>query len=817
MSTPIQLPSLPIVSVLNEIVEATTAGSSALLIAPPGTGKTTLAPLAMAGFAPAQSWTRRILVVEPRRLAARAAAHRMADLLGEKVGQRVGYRIRGESRVSPETVIEVVTGGVLLARLLRDSELSGVDVVMLDECHERHVDTDLALGFLVEAREVLRPDLVIVAASATAQVEVWQRRLAQAAVIDCPGQSYPVQVRWEPPRERVSLPEGLRVDRRLLAHVASLVRRALDSDEGDVLCFLPGAGEISQVSQLLSDVEVEVVGLHGGSSSAQQASALRAGRRRVVLSTDVAESSLTVPGVRIVVDAGLARKPVMDHARGMPGLTTVVASQAAAAQRAGRAGRTAPGVVWRAWSASEHERRPAQPQADIATSELSSMVLQAACWGTGVRDLELPQQPPEGGLLSAERLLSELGALDKAGGVTQLGRSLARLGMPPRLARALWEGAPLVGSRSACEVAAVLGADRSFREDDVLRLWRRLRGSGEEWWSREVARLQRLLPRHEVEVSDEEAAATVVGLAFPDRVACQRGSQWLTVGGSGMVVSPESSLGGSQWLAVASATRLAGHSQARVRLAVPMSEAMARELVSVSVDNEVQWDRSLGDVVARRVERAGAIELSSQPLPKASGAAEAIAEGLRTEGLSLLRWTDSAQRLWERLAFCRHAMGAPWPEVSEAALLADVSWLEPDFSRCRRRREVERIEVASALRGLIPWSERLDETAPEFMEVASGRSVRVDYSSERPVLAVKLQEMFGRVETPTVAGVPVSVHLLSPGGATLAVTSDLKSFWEGPYAQVRSQMRGRYPKHPWPVDPWSAEATRLTNRQRRSR
>lgn len=819
MSSPIQLPSLPIIPVLPQIVSATTAGSSALLIAPPGTGKTTVAPLAMAGIAPEHDKQRRVLVVEPRRLAARAAAFRMAQLLGEEVGHRVGYRIRGETRSSPHTLVEVVTGGILLSRLLGDSELSDVDVVMLDECHERHVDTDLALGFLLETREVLRPDLAIVAASATANTEIWQQRMPDASVIDCPGQSYPVQMRWEPVRGRTSPPVGLWVDRRLLTHVASLVRRALETDEGDVLCFLPGAAEIRQVEQLLTDIDAEVVTLHGSSSPTQQAAALRSGQRRVVLSTDIAESSLTVPGVRIVVDAGLARKPVMDHARGLPGLNTVIASRAAAAQRAGRAGRTAPGVVWRAWSEVEHERRPRQPPADIATSELSAPVLQAACWGTPLTELELPEQPPSGGLRAAHRLLRELGALEETGAVTELGRSMERLGVHPRLARALLVGAPIVGSAAACEVVAVVSEERSHRDDDLVRVWRRLRQSGDKWWKREVARLHRLVPPHDSPVSDDIAAATIVGLAFPDRVACRRGGQWLTVSGSGMEVESESSLRGSEWLAIASASRAPGRAQSRIRLAVAMSEEVARELVPVRWESVVRWDRSSSDVEARHIERAGEIELSSRPWPDASPAAiqDAIAEGFRVEGLSLLTWTDAALRLRDRLAFCRQTVGAPWPEVNDESLLAEMTWLEPELSRSRRRRDLEKITVESALRTLIPWSEHLDDVAPENIDVASGRSVRVDYSGEVPVVAVKLQEMFGWQDSPLIAGVPVSLHLLSPGKTTLAVTNDLRSFWAGPYSQVRSEMRGRYPKHPWPQDPLAAEPTRLTNRQMRSR
>ncbi|WP_211116861.1 ATP-dependent helicase HrpB [Glycomyces buryatensis] len=834
------LPELPIRASLPELLRAVERTGTAVLAAPPGTGKTTLAPLALAGLLDDGDRPRRVLVAEPRRLATRAAATRMAAILGEKVGERVGYQIRGDSRRSAATRVEVVTTGVLLNRLLADPELPGVDAVMLDECHERHLETDTACAFLIETRQVLRPDLAIVAASATADVALWTSLLDGAPAIASEPMRHPVQMHWAPPKERISPPEGLRVDRRFLAHVAHVVDRALAADEGDVLCFLPGAGEIRRVAEQLAYLDVDIHQLHGSVSPAEQDAAMRPGRRRrVVLSTDIAESSLTVPGVRIVVDAGLARRPIIDHARGLPGLTTTTASRASCAQRAGRAGREAPGAVWRCWSEAEHVRRPAQPTPDVASSDLTSFALQAACWGTPVADLALPGQPPTGALEAAETTLTSLGAIEEDGTATARGRALAKVGLHPRLARALIDGAARVGTEKAAEVAALLGLDGRGRGDDLLAEWRRLRSTRDRQWQSEVKRLKRGAPDVERHVSDDEAAATVIALAFPERVAKRTGQgtapapvrgtrrgpsqsgpplapgQWLTVAGTGAVIAEGSSLAGSEWLAIADADRSPVRAAAMIRAAVPIDGDLARELIGATRTKRVEWDAERRDVVAREVTALGAIELASKPLarPEPALIGAALAEGLRAEGLGLLRWSEDTKRLRARMAFCHRQIGDPWVDVSDAALLAGTDWLEPWWSRARRRSDLEKLPVGQALRNLLPWQAGIDETAPEALAVPSGRQARVDYTEEGPVLAVKLQEMFGATDTPRIAGAPVRLHLLSPAGRPLAVTADLKSFWEGPYQQVRKEMRGRYPKHPWPEDPYSMEATAKTKRR----
>jgi ATP-dependent helicase HrpB len=843
MPQPPALPDLPIRESLPALLEAVSRTGTAVLAAPPGTGKTTLAPLALAGLidaaGPGLGYVtrdmpqRRVLVAEPRRLATRAAAARMAAILGEKVGERVGFQIRGETRRSAATRVEVVTTGVLLNRLLSDPELPGVDLVVLDECHERHLETDTACAFLIESRQVLRPDLGLVAASATADVALWTGLLAgedgPAPAIASEPMRHPVAMHWAPPRERLNPPDGMRVDPRFLGHVSHVIGRAMEADEGDALVFLPGAAEIRRVAGQLGHLDVDIYQLHGSVSPAEQDRAVsaplasrqfgeRAGdRRRVVLATDIAESSLTVPGVRIVVDAGLVRRPVVDHARGLPGLMTAPASRAAADQRAGRAGREGPGAVWRCWSEAEHLRRAAQPVPDVAAADLTAFRLQAACWGTPVADLALPGPPPAGAVEAAEATLKALGAIDDDGAATERGRVLAKAGLHPRLARALVDGAARVGSAKAAEVAALLGLDKRGKGDDLLAQWRQLRTSRDRQWENEVKRLARAVPRIDRQASDDEAAATVIALAFPERVAKRSGGQWRTAGGTGAVCADGSPLAGSEWLAIADADRSPGRAAAIIRAAVPIDGGLARELVGERREERVEWDRERGDVAARSVRLVGAIEDAAEPLkdPDPALVGAALLDGLRQEGLELLTWWESTRWMRDRMAFCHKEIGDPWPDVSDAGLLAGTDWLEPWWSRARRRRDLERIAAEKGLENLIPWSEDLDRSAPRRLALHNGMNGPLDYSTGVPVLAMKLQLFFGATAIPRVAGVQVQAHLLSPGGSPVAVTSDLESFWKGPYQQVRKEMRGRYPKHPWPEDPATAEPTAWTNRRLR--
>ncbi|WP_250009018.1 ATP-dependent helicase HrpB [Actinoplanes sp. M2I2] len=848
------LPDLPIRAVLPRVREALSGAGAAVLVAPPGTGKTTLVPLALPG---------RVVVAEPRRLAARAAARRMASLLGERPGEQVGYTVRGDRQVSRRTRVEVVTTGVLVRRLQRDPELAGTAAVILDECHERHLDTDLALAFLLEVRAALRPDLHVLATSATADAGRLSEVLGGVPVVTATAPLFPVEQHWAPPAGPITPPLGLRVDPRLLDHVAATTRRALAEGEGDVLVFLPGAREIDAVATRLAGVAAEVIPLHGRQPGAVQDAALRPGSgRRVVLSTAVAESSLTVPGVRAVVDAGLSRVPRMDHARGLGTLATVAVSRSSAVQRAGRAGREAPGRVYRCWSPAQHDRLAAQPEPEVAAADLTGFALDLALWGhpdgTG---LSLPDQPPPGALQAAVATLRDLGAVDAAGRVTTRGRALADAGLHPRLARALLDGAPLVGARRAAEIVALLDDERSLT-DDLTAAWRRARGSRDPAWRSEVSRLSAALTRNPADetvpdvadaaaavdtpgrrgnstsrggprnasgsrfpeqkagaLPDDLAAGLVVGLAYPERVARVReagGRDYLMAGGTAAELTGGSGLAGVEWLAIASADRAAGARTARVRAAVPLDEATAIEAAGTLLAEVTEIGWTDGDVVARTVRRLGAITLLERRIadPDRKLVRAALLDGLRREGLSLLNWSRGAVELRERLAFAHAALGEPWPDVSDEALIERIDdWL--DLGQARRRADLGRIDVTSSLRRLLPWSVagRIDDVAPERLPVPSGSRVRVDYADPAaPVLAVKVQEAFGWRDAPRLADgrVPVLLHLLSPAGRPVAVTRDLASFWAQGYPQVRAELRGRYPRHPWPEDPTTAEPTKRT-------
>ncbi len=815
---------------LPALLAALSGHGAAVLVAPPGSGKTTLAPLALAGEV-----TGRVIVAEPRRVAARAAARRMAELTGTPLGGPVGYSVRGDSRTSAATRIEVVTTGLLVQRLQHDPELAGVDAILLDEVHERQLDSDLALAFTTDVRAALRPDLRLVAASATAQAE----RLADALgagtpVVTAAGTPFPIDVRWRPPTGPVNAPYGLRVDPRLLDHVAAVIRQALAEADGDLLVFLPGAGEIDGVAGRLSGqrAQVDLLTLHGRQAAGTQDAALRPGpRRRVVLATAVAESSLTVPGVRVVVDAGLARVPRTDLGRGLGSLVTVRASRASAHQRAGRAGREGPGVVYRCWSQAEHDRLPEHPDPEIASADLTAFVLQLACWSSADgAGLALLDQPPAAAAAVARETLTALGALDGDGRVTGRGRAIAGVGAHPRLARALLDAAGELGPHRAAEVVALLGADAPIGTDDLAAGWRRLRdgvdGAASAAWRTEVRRLTGSLrtggyPETGAQgrMTDDLAGALVVGLAYPERVARIRGAgsrTYLMAGGTAAELPPGSPLTGVPWLAVAAADRQPGSSTARIRLAAATDEATARQAAAplLVTGAEIAW--ADGDVVARQVTRLGAIVLAERPLdrPDRELVAQALAEGLRREGLRLLRWTPEATALRERLAFLALALGEPWPAVDDESLLANAGqWLGGALHTARRRDDLQRVDVAGALRRLLPWAQaaQLDQLAPERLEVPSGSRVRIDYADPAaPVLAVKVQEAFGWTQTPRLAGgrVPVVLHLLSPAGRPAAVTGDLVSFWRNGYPQVRAELRGRYPRHPWPEDPTTAEPTR---------
>lgn len=828
---------LPVRAVLPATVDAVRSRGTAVLVAPPGSGKTSLLPLALGD---ALGGT--IIVAEPRRMATRAAAARLAMLVGEPLGQRIGYAMRGERSGGKGLRIEVVTTGLLVRRLQQNPELPGVAAIVIDECHERHLDADLLLAFCVDIRANLREDLAIVATSATADTNRLSRALGTdipAPVITASAALFDVAIEWASPPVPVPLLPGGRVDPRLLDHIAAVVRRALTENDGDILVFVPGEAEINGVTRRLAGLNV--LPLFGRQSRAEQDRALRpAATRRIVVTTSVAESSLTVPGVRVVVDSGLAREPRTDQSRGLGALVTCRVSRSSADQRAGRAGREAPGRVYRCWSATDHSHLDDHPAPEIAIADLAGFALDLAAWGAPAgAGLTLLEAPPVVAMTAAAELLRRLDAVDDGGRITERGRRMAAIGAHPRLARALLDGTPRVGADRAREVVAMLSDDsgRDFG-DDLPARWRALRRGEDRGatarWREETKRLgrgtttgdplggdgvrpavrggTRVLP-------DDLAVGVVVGLAYPDRIARVRGADLATYqmsGGTGAALDPQSPLRTTTWLAIAAADRAPGRADARIRSAAPIDEQTARDIAGdlISTTDQIRWDD--GRIVTRRVEALGAIVLNDVPLAKPDRllVQAAVRDGIRHSGLSVLRWSEAALALRERLAFCHAHLGSPWPAVDDEALLADLDgWLGSELASVRGARDLAHIDVASALRRLLPWpaAARFGELAPERLRVPSGSEVRLAYHGvEPPILAVKLQEVFGWTATPAVADgrVPVVLHLLSPARRPVAITSDLASFWKQGYPQVRADLRARYPRHPWPEDPLTAIPTK---------
>lgn len=824
--------------------------AAAVVQAPPGTGKTTLVPPLLANIVGRSG---RVVVTQPRRVAARAAARRLSDLDRNPDQGRIGYTVRGERRAGPDTRIEFVTPGILLRRLLADPGLDGTAAVVLDEVHERDLETDLLVGMLAEVRE-LRGDLAVVAMSATFDAPKFAALLGTSAgggaapVINCPSAHHPLEVQWLPPQAPRLDARG--VARAFLDHVAATAAdahaAAAAADRSvDALVFVPGAREVSHVAAVLRGRlghKVDVLELHGQVGAAEQDRAV-SGRRpgdtpRIIVSTDLAESSLTVPGVRLVIDSGLAREPRRDSGRGMSGLVTVSCSRASADQRAGRAARQGPGKVVRCYSQQAYGAAPAHVTPEINVADLTSAALALACWGSPRGEgLPLPDAPPRQAMDDAVEVLRELGAVSGDGHVTVAGRLLAAIPADPRLARALLDGAASAGEQLAAEVVAAVSGDQRAPGADLPRLLTQLRadtGPVGRRWAEETKRLASLARRQRGGAQSPsaipgrgEAVGAVVALAFPDRVArrvpgSEGSGQYLLTSGTRAGLPGGSTLSGHDWLAVADVSRAEGRDAAGtgavIRAAAPLSAAMAETAAARLLDDTVVAEFSGGRLTARRTKRLGAIVLSSTPVrPTTDQGRTAVASAFRSGGLAALSWPAAAASLRRRLAFLHRQVGEPWPDVSDPALLARLEeWLGPALEALAAGAAVNSIDLAGALRGLLPWPEaaRLDELAPEWLEVPSGSRVRIDYpdpgdDGAKPVVAVKLQECFGLAESPRLAGGRATIlfHLLSPARRPLAVTDDLTSFWAGPYAQVRSEMRGRYPKHPWPEDPWSTPAT----------
>jgi ATP-dependent helicase HrpB len=828
---------LPVEAVLGRLRDVLRRDGLAVLQAPPGAGKTTIVPLDLldAGLA---APGRRLVVLEPRRVAARAAARRLAEQLGEEVGVTVGLTTREERRTSAATSIEVVTEGVLLRRLQRDPGLPATGSLFLDEFHERSLEADLSLAFALEARSTVRPDLRILVASATLDAGRVARLLGDAEVVAAQGRQHPVEVEHRPRPD----------DRALAGAVADEVAALCARGPGDVLVFLPGAAEIRRVVRALADRPLEddvaVVPLYGALPPEEQDRALRpdpAGRRKVVVATDLAESSLTIEGVRIVVDAGLAREPRFDAATGMTGLVTVPASRASADQRAGRAGRVAAGLAVRLWPEREHASRDAHPRPAIRTDDLTGAALEVTAWGTDVADLALLDPPAGAAWSRAVDTLTELGALGPDGRITAHGRALAELPLHPRLAHLVVRGVEHGLGGLACEVAAVLGdrdplvVDRDRPSADLtlrLRLLRgeappsgvRLRPAARSRFHREVRRLGRLTRGGPPGGEDVDRVGLLVALGWPDRVAAARGHRrgaYVLAGGRGALVDERDPLASEPWLAVASVDR--GDREARVWLAAPVTPDELREAIPERIRRRVEVAWSDGDVVAEEREELGATRLSSRriPRPDPEEVLAALLAGLREEGVGLLRWTRDARDLQARLGLLHREVGAPWPDLSDAAIerrLEEV--VGPFLLGARRRSDLARTPAVEVLRSQLSPRQLadVDRLAPTHLTVPSGGRVRLDYAAgDRPVLAVRVQEVFGATRTPAVLDgrVPVVLHLLSPARRPVQVTDDLAGFWERAYPDVRAELRGRYPKHAWPEDPTSATPLRGTPRRGR--
>lgn len=818
---PLALPELPVRSVLPGLATALARHGTAVLVAPPGAGKSTLVPLALL----AEPWLseRRILLLEPRRLAARLLARRMAALLGEPPGETVGWAVRFERVAGPRTRIEVVTDGLLLRRLQGDPALEGVGLVILDELHERALETDLALALLLEVRSALRPDLRLLAMSATLEAERVAKLMDGAPVLRAEGRSFPVATLWRPQ------PRGAP----LAPAVVAAVEEALERSSGDVLVFLPGAREIRAAAAALAARRPDLVirPLHGDLPRAEQDAALAPappGSRKVVLATDVAETGLTVEGVTAVVDSGLCRRPRLDLRTGTTRLVTERIALASAEQRRGRAGRLGPGLCLRLWAEAEERGMVAHPRAEILYADLAPLLLELAAWGVAdPRSLAWLDPPPEAHLEVARRALVAIGALDREGRITPHGRRLTDLPLHPRLAHLLAAGVDRGQGPTAIALAALLSSRdpwRSERDPDLaLKLRRLAEGArGEPAALAEIARIRdqlaHLVGRPDGPIEPESAGA-LVALAWPERICRARaggGGRFLLANGRGATVDPASDLARAAWLAVAELDDAGA--EGRILAAAALDEATVRRVAGDRIERveEVTFDRTSGCVVAREVERLGVVELVARPLVRPDPAVvhRALLAGLRAIGLERLAWTEAARALRVRLRWLEAAVPElALPRQDDATLAATLDeWLGPFLAGCRGLADLARVDLAEALLARLSAEQRraLDRLAPPRLALPSGRSVPIDYGRGEPVVAVRVQELFGMDRHPMVleGRVPLVLELLSPAGRPIQRTRDLPGFWRGSWAEVRRVMRGRYPKHAWPEDPLSAAPPR---------
>ncbi len=832
---------LPIDDILSQLLSALRSHANVLLHAPPGAGKTTRVPLELLELIPPDAG--RIIMLEPRRIAAVSAARWMARSLGEEVGQTVGYSIRFDSRTSAATRIEVVTEGILTRRIQNDPLLEGVVLVVFDEFHERSIHADLGLALCLDLQRQVRNDLNILVMSATLEIEPLAALLDHAPVISSAGRSYPV--------EEIFLDEQAAV--RLPQRMAMAVLRALNESEGDILAFLPGSGEIRACAARLAESGIAARGvavcqLYGDLPFDQQQKAIQPGpQRKIVLATSIAETSLTIEGVRVVIDCGVSRRLQFDPSTGMNRLVTLRESRASAEQRQGRAGRVAPGVCYRLYSRHTLAAMIPHTPPEIRETDLSPLLLELAAWGTmDPLTLQWLDAPPVAALAAARALLVELDALNSAGRITPRGQEMMRLPLHPRLGRLLLRARELGCLALGCDLAALLSERDFFRSsgsqhtalasysdvsDRLEALWDwRKRGRGDDRLDqaalknvdRVVGQLARLAGCSAVgqpAALDDDLISRLLLAAYPDRVARRRSANaegYLLANGRGAALSSRCAVRGAEYLV---AVVLDGGSQAEalIHLAAEVSEEIIREERGGHIFKEtsVSWSERDGRALARRMEKLGALQLSVETfVPSDQELVPAVVAAVRASGLGLLTMGDAVRELQGRLALVRSALPErEWPDFSDAALLDDLEeWLAPHLGGVRSVRRLAQLDLANLLRQRLDYRQQreLDGLAPTHLTVPSGSRIRLDYSGEAPVLAVKLQELFGLKDTPAIADgrVTVLLHLLSPAGRPIQVTRDLKGFWDGAYQQVKKELKGRYPKHPWPDDPWSATPTR---------
>lgn len=811
---PLILPHLPVSDSLPAITAALREKNRAILSAPPGAGKTTIVPLHLLG----EPWRGdgRIILLEPRRLAARAAAGRMASLLGEAVGETVGYRMRLDNRVSARTRIEVVTEGVFARMILEDPELEGIAAVLFDEFHERSLDADFGLALALDAQAALRPDLRILVMSATLDVERIAALFADAPVISSEGRSFPVEIRY---RDR---PGGERVE----DAVASAIVQAHQSESGSILAFLPGQAEIRRVAERLEgrfDKGTLVVPLYGNLSQKEQDAAIRpapAGSRKIVLATSIAETSITIDGVRVVIDSGLQRLPVYEPSTGITRLETVRVSRASADQRAGRAGRTEPGIALRLWHSGQTAALPAFTPPEMLSADLSNLVLDMAHWGVlDPARLAFIDPPPAAAWNEARALLRLLGALDASGAITATGRQIRSLGLPVRLAAMVLSAASTGSARQAAELAVLLTEQglggTSIDIEERLRRFRQESGD-------RATSARKLAERLASDARQAKAAVTssTVGQlllhAYPDRIALRRGGRgrFVMANGRGAEIPETERLAGADMLVIADLTGRAA--QGRILAAAEIGRAEIESVLPDAIQRgeECFFDTASRQVRARRVTRLGAIVLEETPLARPAGpaAAQALAEGVRQVGMDALPFSKAAEQLRQRVGFLHRTIGEPWPDLSDAALLDSLdSWFTPFQTNARGIDELSPGALFDGLASLIPHGlqRELDRLAPTHFTAPTGQNHPIRYDGAEPVLSIRVQELYGLKTHPSIGGgkLPLVLELTSPAHRPIQTTRNLPGFWAGSWKDVRADMRGRYPKHPWPEDPANAAAT----------